>query len=589
MTIDYFRQYEPIFGGWSIVKEIGRGNNGTVFEIIKKESGKTERSALEAITIPRDETEWDGFALANGVTEDTIGSYFYSIVETYKREIDLMARLNGNPHIVNYEESVIIKHGDGKGWDILIRMELLVPLSQYIKEKGDQFGEDDVLRLGKDICIALEACENCGVLHRDIKPENIYVSDSNDFKLGGFIDACIIDGTTGASTIVGDKEYKAPEIYRGENGYDKKAAIYSLGMTMYRLLNNDRLPFLPAAPNPITFKDKDDAMKRRLKGEKIPRPSWGDQNLSNAVLKACEYDSNNRFDDAHSMMLALCGEIPQPEPPNPPKKKKYNINIECRGKGFVKPNGNIQVSEGKNIKIRICPDEGYDVARLEIDGVNYSSKTHHVFNGVNRDHDVYVCFKKRLIEVNPGGEKNSKSLAIIVTVVLVLAGICVFALCFAYNSISHDADGVTNDSNVNSHAETYLDYGDQMPSGYGDEVRNTRTGKADIINDKVPTKESNSEESVVSGDNVSDTGDITIMEKMAYPVIDCNIRSLPTSNGDIITIAKAGEQIYVKGKVEGKNWYSVILSTGEEGYVYGKYLEIRDAEYSEDASIIKTD
>ncbi len=61
-------------------------------------------------------------------------------------------------------------------------------------------------------------------------------------------------------------------------------------MTMYRLLNNGRLPFLPVPPNPITFKDKEKAIKRRIMGDKIPRPSEASQTISDIVLKACEYD-----------------------------------------------------------------------------------------------------------------------------------------------------------------------------------------------------------------------------------------------------------------------------------------------------------
>ncbi len=143
---------------------------------------------------------------------------FYSVVETYKNEIELMTKLKGNSHIVHYEDYEIIEHVNGKGWDILIRMELLTPLYQYMNEKGDKFSEGDVVKLGKDICKALEACEKCGVLHRNIKPENILVSETGDFKLGDFSVARIVEITTGASTRAGANEYMAPRYIKVRAG-----------------------------------------------------------------------------------------------------------------------------------------------------------------------------------------------------------------------------------------------------------------------------------------------------------------------------------------------------------------------------------
>ncbi|MCI7098825.1 MAG: hypothetical protein MR966_07980 [Lachnospiraceae bacterium] len=63
-----------------------------------------------------------------------------------------MERLKGNTNIVSYEDHKIIPHDDGIGWDILIRMELLTPLSQYLRKYG--CNEKMVVRLGIDICNA---------------------------------------------------------------------------------------------------------------------------------------------------------------------------------------------------------------------------------------------------------------------------------------------------------------------------------------------------------------------------------------------------------------------------------------------------
>jgi eukaryotic-like serine/threonine-protein kinase len=55
---------------------------------------------------------------------------------------------------------------------------------------------------------------------------------------------------TKAQTKVGTINYMSPEVLKAEP-YNKSADIYSLGLMMYKLLNNKRLPFMPSYPNPM--------------------------------------------------------------------------------------------------------------------------------------------------------------------------------------------------------------------------------------------------------------------------------------------------------------------------------------------------
>ena len=94
------------------------------------------------------------------------------------------------------------------------------------------------------MCNALELCEKRGIIHRDIKPDNIFINDNGDYKLGDFGVARQLEKSSTFMSRRGNQAYMAPEVYKGE-WYGEKADIYSLGLVLYRLLNNSRIPFMP--------------------------------------------------------------------------------------------------------------------------------------------------------------------------------------------------------------------------------------------------------------------------------------------------------------------------------------------------------
>ena len=86
--------------------------------------------------------------------------------------------------------------------------------------------------------------------------------------MGDFGIARVADKTTGGLSRKGTFTYMAPEVYKGQ-AYGPSVDIYSLGLVMYRLLNNNRGPFLPPVPSPLTYNDRESALARRLGGEAL--------------------------------------------------------------------------------------------------------------------------------------------------------------------------------------------------------------------------------------------------------------------------------------------------------------------------------
>lgn len=290
-----------VFENWIIKRKIGEGSFGQVFEIQREDFGQIYRAALKVITVPQSEVELRA-ATEEGMTPTQAKQYFYSVVEDIVREFAIMARLKGTANVVSYEDHTVIRHADNIGWDILIRMELLNPLLPYAYKRP--FARRDIIQLGIDICKALELCQKYNIIHRDIKPENIFVSDNGDFKLGDFGIARTIEKTMSGLSKKGTYNYMAPEVYRGTD-YGFGVDLYSLGIVLYRLLNKNRIPFLPPAPEPITYNNREQALAKRMGGEKITLPFYAEGRLAEIVLKACAFDPRERYSSPAQMRQEL--------------------------------------------------------------------------------------------------------------------------------------------------------------------------------------------------------------------------------------------------------------------------------------------
>ncbi len=268
---------------WEIVgdAEIGKGSYGKVYKIKREYMGNREQfAALKVIRF----------------SDTTDREHINEIVE----EIELMTEIKGHTNIVSYEDHKVIEDGEDSGCTILLRMELLTPFSEYIKTK--ELDTQEVVRLGIDICKALEVCQKKKIIHRDIKPQNIFVSEDGDFKLGDFGSARSLDMTQDVMTIAGSWPYMAPEVVKFEP-YGKKADIYSLGTVLYELLNNGCKPHYPSQKP--TAKEAEVALQKKLTGEKLSPPCNAEDTLSEIVMKACEFDSKKRFSSATEMKEEL--------------------------------------------------------------------------------------------------------------------------------------------------------------------------------------------------------------------------------------------------------------------------------------------
>ena len=286
---------------WKITEKIGEGSFGKVYKAQRTERGKSFYSAIKIINIPGSQSELNSVRSETG-DDQSARQYFQNLVEECIQEISTMEYFRGNSYIVSVEDFKVMEYLDAIGWEISIRMEYLTSFMDYCAEK--QLTEKEVIKLGMDLSKALEYCRKLKIIHRDIKPENIFVSRFGDFKLGDFGIARELERTMSGFSKKGTYSYMAPEMYKGKK-YDSRVDIYSLGIVLYRLMNHNRLPFMSLEKQFITYRDKENALNKRVAGEQMSIPVDAGEQFAHIILKACAYDPAQRYQTPEELYGAL--------------------------------------------------------------------------------------------------------------------------------------------------------------------------------------------------------------------------------------------------------------------------------------------
>ena len=203
-------------GPFIVEKELGSGAMGTVFRGKNKKTG--QRVAIKLMS------------LALGTSE--------TAVKRFKREVDILKQLD-HPNIVKYIVSgryhkapfYIMEYVEGESLDHILGRRTRLPW-------------EEVLKIGMDLCAALQHAHDQGIIHRDLKPSNLMVLKDGTVKLTDFGIAKDADVTalTGANSTVGTAAYMSPEQCKGVRDITHKTDLYSMGIMFYELLTG-RKPF----------------------------------------------------------------------------------------------------------------------------------------------------------------------------------------------------------------------------------------------------------------------------------------------------------------------------------------------------------
>lgn len=297
MSLDTF---EPVFGEWKLGRQIGSGTDGKVYRLSHIQP-QDEKSVVKIIRLNHERIAATNTADKHfrSYSKD---EYCRAFIKNITDNIDLVTSSDAGEFFVKYKEWEIRPGPDDMSTMLLIRLEQLMPLSDFMNDFS--FTEAEVLRLAVCLCQSLDKCRDFGFIYPNLKPENVLFDVLGRCKLGDFGTFCCVAPRKNTIAYKRTQQYMAPEFYT-DGSINETCDTYSLGLLMYALVNKCRLPFLKPYPADITMNDSAEAMRRRINGEAIEPPAYAGEELTAVILKAVSFDSKDRYRTPRHMLNDL--------------------------------------------------------------------------------------------------------------------------------------------------------------------------------------------------------------------------------------------------------------------------------------------
>lgn len=247
-----------------------------------------DKYIVKIISVPASQTKLDALLLTGAYPDKNAAlAYFNDLangIADEKKILDNLARLEG---FVAFEDCQIVEMDDATGYDVYLLSEYRMTLERLIAKAP--LTQLAAVNLGLDLCAGLSVCRRSGYLCVDLKPSNVYVVGDKEYKIGdlGFVRLNSLKYES-----LPDKyrsSYTAPELEDPFAYLNETMDIYAAGLILYQVFNGGTLPFSGI----------------QAPAEKFAPPAYADAEMTEIILKACDPDPAERWQDPVQMGQAI--------------------------------------------------------------------------------------------------------------------------------------------------------------------------------------------------------------------------------------------------------------------------------------------
>jgi eukaryotic-like serine/threonine-protein kinase len=302
-------------GDFRLIREIGRGGMGVVFEAEQESLGRRvavkvlpRQALLDEKHLKRFEREariaanlhHTNIVEVFGVGEQD-GFHYYVMQYIHGVGLDamipLLAKLAGLGSIQPQSAAASATMACSENTTAEAAVRQLLGGKAGLRPDGhlDQPYWQSVARIGLQAADALNYAHSQGTLHRDIKPANLLLDTQGTVWLAdfGLAKAAQSDDISLSNDVVGTLRYMAPEQFRGNT--DHRSDIYSLGLTLY-----EQLTLRPAYEE-----TNHSRLIQRITQGPPPAPGSANREIprdrETIILKAISLDVSQRYQSAEAM------------------------------------------------------------------------------------------------------------------------------------------------------------------------------------------------------------------------------------------------------------------------------------------------
>lgn len=273
----------PMLDGFVMGDAISEHHGVRCCPAMVKETGS--KYIVKIISVPASQIQLEALLLSGAYSSEGAAlSYFKEQAQDIVEEADVLRKLSKLEGFLPFDECQIVPMENEVGFDVYLLSPYKRSLENYMKKHT--MTHLAAVNLGLDMCASLAVARQAGYIYVDLKPQNIYISADREYRIG---DLGLIKLNSLKYAPFPDKyrsTYTAPELKDAYAEINTTVDTYAAGMILYQAYNGGILPDVVA-------------------GEKLIAPAFADYEMAEIILKACDPDPSQRWEDPIQMGQAL--------------------------------------------------------------------------------------------------------------------------------------------------------------------------------------------------------------------------------------------------------------------------------------------